>query len=84
MMKWLIVASLVAIVVAQSSPGLLDPVSHEHKIEQHHSLHSPIDKSQVYWNFGGSTVVTKNFIRLSPSTQDHSVKKYHHFSKFIS
>lgn len=25
---------------------------------------------QVYWNFGGSTVLTKNVIRLTPSTQD--------------
>ena len=25
---------------------------------------------QVFWNFGGSTVLTKNVIRLTPSTQD--------------
>ena len=25
---------------------------------------------QVYWNFGGSTVLTKSAIRLTPSTQD--------------
>jgi len=29
-----------------------------------------MDKSQVYWSYGGSTVLTKNFVRLTPSTQD--------------
>ena len=39
-------------------------------IEMHHSLHRPLDQSQVYWNFGGSTVLTKNSIRLTPSAQN--------------
>jgi len=47
-----------------------NPVSVAHPIEMHHSLHKPLDKSQVYWNFGGSTVLTRNLIRLTPSTQD--------------
>lgn len=38
-------------------------------VEAHHSLHPPLDQSQVYWNFGGSTVLTKHFIRLTPSGQ---------------
>lgn len=33
-------------------------------------MSAPLDKSQVYWNFGGSTVLTKKFVRLTPSTQD--------------
>eukprot|EP01006_Ploeotia_vitrea_P053097 TRINITY_DN67753_c9_g4_i2.p1 TRINITY_DN67753_c9_g4~~TRINITY_DN67753_c9_g4_i2.p1 ORF type:complete len:454 (+),score=251.40 TRINITY_DN67753_c9_g4_i2:18-1379(+) len=37
-------------------------------VEVHHSLHRPLDSSQVYWNFGGATVMTKNFIRLTPAT----------------
>lgn len=44
--------------------------SSDKKVESHHSLRPPLDSSQVYWNFGGSTVLTKNFIRLTPSTQD--------------
>ena len=46
------------------------PVSVDHPIEQHHSLHAPLDKTQVYWNYGGSTVLTNSLIRLTPSTQD--------------
>ena len=46
------------------------PVSVDHDIEQHHSLHAPLDKTQVYWNYGGSTVLTNSLIRLTPSTQD--------------
>ena len=46
------------------------PVSVEHPIEQHHSLHTPLDKTQVYWNYGGSTVLTNTLIRLTPSTLD--------------
>jgi len=48
----------------------INPVSDLHSIERHHSLHHPLDQSQVYWNFGGSTVLTKKQIRLTPSTQD--------------
>ena len=39
-------------------------------IETHHSLHKPLDKTQIYWNYGGSTVLTRNSIRLTPATQD--------------
>lgn len=45
-------------------------VSIQYAVESHHSLHAPLDKSQVYWNFGGATVMTKTLIRLTPSTQD--------------
>lgn len=45
-------------------------VSTQYDPEAHHSLHTPLDKSLVYWNFGGSTVLTKHLIRLTPSTQD--------------
>jgi hypothetical protein len=53
-----------------SSPVNAGVVSSNHPVESHHSLHAPLDKSQVYWNYGGSTVVSKNLIRLTPSTQD--------------
>ena len=46
------------------------PVSVDHPIEQHHSLHTPLDKTQVYWNYGGSTVLTNSLIRLTPETLD--------------
>ena len=46
------------------------PVSMDHPVEQHHSLHTPLDKTQVYWNYGGSTVLTNSLIRLTPSTLD--------------
>jgi hypothetical protein len=42
----------------------------DHAVEVHHSLHVPLDQSQVYWNFGGSTVLTKNSIRLTPASQN--------------
>jgi len=45
-------------------------VPSQHAIEVHHSLHRPLDQSQVYWNFGGSTVLTKNAIRLTPAAQN--------------
>jgi hypothetical protein len=44
--------------------------SKQYEPEAHHSLRAPLDKSLVYWNFGGSTVLTKHLIRLTPSTQD--------------
>lgn len=46
-----------------------NPVSQQYPPEIHHSLHPPLDHSQVYWNFGGSAVLTKKFVRLTPSTQ---------------
>ncbi len=51
-------------------PTIGDPVSYNHLPEAHHSLATPLDQSQVYWNFGGSTVSTRRHIRLTPSTQD--------------
>lgn len=39
-------------------------------MEIHHSLHRPLDQSQVYWNFGGSTVLSKNTIRITPAAQN--------------
>jgi hypothetical protein len=39
-------------------------------VEAHHSLHRPHDQSQVYWNFGGATVLTKKYIRITPSGQN--------------
>jgi hypothetical protein len=46
------------------------PVSWSHSPEAHHSLSAPLDKTQVYWAYGGSTVLTSHLIRLTPSTQD--------------
>eukprot|EP00466_Bigelowiella_natans_P008105 jgi/Bigna1/73854/fgenesh1_pg.26_\ len=41
--------------------------------EPHHSMHSPMDQSRVrtvYWFWGGSTVVAKRNVRLTPATAD--------------
>ena len=46
------------------------PVSWSYPHEAHHSLHAPLDKTAVYWNYGGSTVLTNALIRLTPATQD--------------
>eukprot|EP01084_Bolivina_argentea_P088415 159628_1 len=43
--------------------------SHHLPIETHHSLHHPFDVSMPYWKYGGSTVCTNTFIRLTPSAQ---------------
>lgn len=48
----------------------VDPTSYFHKTEPHHALNSPMEKAQVYWNFGGSTVMTRNMMRLTQDTQD--------------
>lgn len=63
---------LLVIIAAVSAMRRLDkdPALRDHPSEAHHTLTAPLDKSQVYWNFGGSTVMTKNYIRLTPSTQD--------------
>jgi len=47
-----------------------NPVSTQYTPEPHHSLHAPMDTSQSYFTFGGSTVATKKYMRLTPSTQD--------------
>jgi hypothetical protein len=59
-----------AVGAGRTVPTTVSPVSQQHPIEKHHSLTHPLDQSQVYWNFGGSTVLTKKHIRLTPSTQD--------------
>lgn len=59
-----------AALAGRSNEAMLNPVTTAKRIEAHHSLHPPLDKSQVYWKFGGSTVLTKNSIRLTPATQD--------------
>jgi len=64
----LLVALLAGVAVCVTAQPSL--VSTKYEPESHHSLRAPLDKSQVYWNFGGSTVVTKDIIRLTPSTQD--------------
>lgn len=46
------------------------PISFDKPIETHHSLHIPLDKTQVYWNYGGSTVMSEQTIRLTPSVGD--------------
>lgn len=66
--RGVLLAVVAGVVIAQDSPK--DPVSYEHKVEPHHALTPPLDRSQVYWNFGGSAVVTKNFVRLTQDTQD--------------
>jgi len=48
-------------------PGTLE--SHQKPVEGHHSL-KPGDQSLVYWKFGGSTVMTKDLIRIVPSNQN--------------
>ncbi len=45
-------------------------MSTQYQPEVHHSLRPPLDGAQVYWNYGGSTVLTKHIIRLTPATQD--------------
>ena len=46
------------------------PISWNYPHEAHHSLHAPLDKTAVYWNYGGSTVLTQSLIRLTPAVQD--------------
>ncbi len=60
------VALCVALV---AGTAVVSPVSTQYKAEPQHSLHPPLDHSQVYWNFGGSSVLTKKFIRMTPATQ---------------
>jgi hypothetical protein len=56
---------LAAVVLATQ----INPVSLQYPVEAHHSLHPPLDHSQVYWIIGGSTVMTKKYLRLTPATQ---------------
>jgi hypothetical protein len=55
---------------ADKSEGAAPHAPSELSVELHHSLHRPLDKTQVYWNYGGSTVMTRDFIRLTPSAQN--------------
>jgi hypothetical protein len=64
---FLLVASLSCSIVAAQ----FNPVSRE-PLQNHHSLSVPFDQSQVYWMFGGSTVLTQRAIRLTPTSQDVS------------
>jgi len=43
--------------------------SHHLDIESHHSLNRPFDVSLPYWKYGGDTVCTESFIRLTPNIQ---------------
>jgi len=43
------------------------PVSTQYPPEPQHCLHPPIDHGQVYWSFGGSTVMTTKYARLTPA-----------------
>eukprot|EP00486_Rosalina_sp_Unknown_P003984 CAMPEP_0201568380 /NCGR_PEP_ID=MMETSP0190_2-20130828/9424_1 /ASSEMBLY_ACC=CAM_ASM_000263 /TAXON_ID=37353 /ORGANISM="Rosalina sp." /LENGTH=215 /DNA_ID=CAMNT_0047989425 /DNA_START=25 /DNA_END=673 /DNA_ORIENTATION=+ len=51
----------------EAKPG--SAASHHLPIETHHSLHHPFDVSMPYWKYGGSTVATESFIRLTPNAQ---------------
>lgn len=64
------VCLMAAAALIQSAVADMDPVSYNHFPEAHHSMKPPLDRTQVYWNFGGSTVVTRKLIRLTPDTQD--------------
>src|SRR5256885_1557679 len=73
------VALLFTVASALSPSGFLreiikpgSPESRQQPMEPHHSLHHPFDQSVVYWKFGGSTVMTKNLIRLVPAAQSRS------------
>ena len=44
-----------------------------HAVEpHHHSLHAPLEKLPTHWTIGGSAVVERPFVRLTPSSPDHS------------
>eukprot|EP00467_Chlorarachnion_reptans_P012772 CAMPEP_0114512062 /NCGR_PEP_ID=MMETSP0109-20121206/14756_1 /TAXON_ID=29199 /ORGANISM="Chlorarachnion reptans, Strain CCCM449" /LENGTH=412 /DNA_ID=CAMNT_0001691683 /DNA_START=178 /DNA_END=1416 /DNA_ORIENTATION=- len=38
--------------------------------EPHHSMNQPMDQSRVYWFWGGSAVVAKRSVRLTPATAE--------------
>lgn len=69
-MRSLLLLSSLTVAVNAGGSINLDPRSHQHTVESHHSIHPPLDKSQVYWNYGGSTVVTRKLVRLTADTQD--------------
>lgn len=58
------------LVIGVCESTVIDPVSYNHEPEAHHSLRPPLEKTQVYWNFGGATVVSRQLVRLTPDTQD--------------
>ncbi len=47
-----------------------NPVSTQYEPMLQNSLHPPMDASQSYFTYGGSTVATKRQLRLTPATQD--------------
>eukprot|EP00484_Ammonia_sp_Unknown_P019743 CAMPEP_0197048684 /NCGR_PEP_ID=MMETSP1384-20130603/23984_1 /TAXON_ID=29189 /ORGANISM="Ammonia sp." /LENGTH=433 /DNA_ID=CAMNT_0042480849 /DNA_START=10 /DNA_END=1308 /DNA_ORIENTATION=- len=53
--------------------------SHHLPIETHHSLHHPFDVSMPYWKYGGSTVCTESFIRLTPNSQSRQGWMFNEF-----
>ena len=54
---------------AQATPDAHVPSAQT--VELHHSLHRPMDStSAVYWNFGGSTVLTRRQVCLTPATSN--------------
>lgn len=54
----------------EAKPGTA--ASHHSPIESHHSLQRPFDVSMPYWKYGGSTVATESFIRLTPDRASRS------------
>eukprot|EP01083_Nonionella_stella_P030355 83223_1 len=69
---WFISTIIPVILSAKKKDDVVRPgssASHHLPIETHHSLHHPFDVSMPYWKYGGSTVSTESFIRLTPSAQ---------------
>lgn len=70
MRRWICAAVVVFMACGRmSKPGA--PETHHRPIEMHHSLHTPFDQSQVYWKFGGATVMTKAHARLTPASANN-------------
>lgn len=72
-----IVAALFALLVIVSAVTLVSAakgwpdvdVTYSKPVEQHHSIHPPLDDSQVYWKFGGATVMAQRRVALTPASQ---------------
>eukprot|EP01083_Nonionella_stella_P001089 3142_1 len=60
-----VLSVLSGVVHSGAVPGSF--ASHHKPIEQHHSLMRPFDSSAVYWEMGGSAVLTDKLTRLTPS-----------------
>lgn len=81
-------AALCCAVAAGAAPGkdkansAATPDAHvpsARAVELHHSLEPPMDQSLVYWNFGGSSVMTRNKIRLTPAGQNRRGYLYNEY-----